>query len=146
MYTYGWFMLKFDLKQQNSVKQLSFNKTKIKKNERIHLSTEKWLPLVYKKRVFAFWKWETVNFLILFPGVFQISDIFVNESAQHSEGYNQREESYREASVLPQGFAMKVPPAFFGGWLHPVFSRHCGFSVNLTTICLSDNVSLSDSF
>ena len=25
MYTYGWFMLKFDRKQQNSVKQLSFN-------------------------------------------------------------------------------------------------------------------------
>ena len=26
MYTYDWFMLKFDRKQQNSVKQLSFNK------------------------------------------------------------------------------------------------------------------------
>ena len=26
MYTYGWFMLIFDSKQQNSVKQLSFNK------------------------------------------------------------------------------------------------------------------------
>ena len=26
MYTYGWFMLMFDRKQQNSVKQLSFNK------------------------------------------------------------------------------------------------------------------------
>ena len=25
MYTYGWFMLKFDRKQQNSVKQLSFD-------------------------------------------------------------------------------------------------------------------------
>ena len=25
MYTYGWFMLMFDRKQQNSVKQLSFN-------------------------------------------------------------------------------------------------------------------------
>ena len=40
MYTYGWFMLRFDRKQQNSVKQLSFNKKinklknkcKIKKN------------------------------------------------------------------------------------------------------------------
>ena len=30
MYTYVWFMLRFDRKQQNSVKQLSFNK-KIKK-------------------------------------------------------------------------------------------------------------------
>ena len=26
MYTYGWFILRFDRKQQNSVKQLSFNK------------------------------------------------------------------------------------------------------------------------
>ena len=26
VYTYGWFMLKFDRKQQNSIKQLSFNK------------------------------------------------------------------------------------------------------------------------
>ena len=26
MYTYGWFMLRVDRKQQNSVKQLSFNK------------------------------------------------------------------------------------------------------------------------
>ena len=26
MYTYGWFMLRFDGKQQNSVKQSSFNK------------------------------------------------------------------------------------------------------------------------
>ena len=26
MYTYGWFMLRFDRKQQNSVKQLSLNK------------------------------------------------------------------------------------------------------------------------
>ena len=26
MHTYGWFMLRFDRKHQNSVKQLSFNK------------------------------------------------------------------------------------------------------------------------
>ena len=26
MYTYGWFMLRFDRKQKNSIKQLSFNK------------------------------------------------------------------------------------------------------------------------
>ena len=32
MYTYGWFMLRFDRKQQNSIKQLSFNK-KINKNQ-----------------------------------------------------------------------------------------------------------------
>ena len=32
MYTCGWFMLRFDRKQQNSVKQLSFNKkNKLKK-------------------------------------------------------------------------------------------------------------------
>ena len=35
MYTYGWFILKFDRKQQNSVKQLSYNK-KIFKNTVIH--------------------------------------------------------------------------------------------------------------
>ena len=29
MYTCGWFMLRFERKQQNSVKQLSFNKKKI---------------------------------------------------------------------------------------------------------------------
>ena len=28
MYTYGWFIMRFDRKQQNSVKQLSFNKKK----------------------------------------------------------------------------------------------------------------------
>ena len=33
MYTYGWFMLRFDRKQQNSVKQLFFNKKWIHKNE-----------------------------------------------------------------------------------------------------------------
>ena len=33
MYTYGWFMLWFDTKQQNSVKQLSFNKNKLIKNK-----------------------------------------------------------------------------------------------------------------
>ena len=32
MYTYGWFMLRFDRKQQNSVKQLSFIK-KVNQNE-----------------------------------------------------------------------------------------------------------------
>ena len=35
MYAYGWFMLRFDRKQQNSVKQVSFNKdTNWKKKER----------------------------------------------------------------------------------------------------------------
>ena len=32
MYTYGWFMLRFDRKQKKSVKQLSFNKNKLIKN------------------------------------------------------------------------------------------------------------------
>ena len=34
MYIYGWIMLKFDRKQQNSVQQLSFIKKKIKKKKR----------------------------------------------------------------------------------------------------------------
>ena len=33
MYTYGWFMLRFDRKKQNSVKQLVFNNWKKKKKE-----------------------------------------------------------------------------------------------------------------
>ena len=37
MYTYGWFMLRLDRKQQNSVKQLSFNK-KINWKKRTTLS------------------------------------------------------------------------------------------------------------
>jgi len=37
MYTYGWFMLRFDRKQQNSVKQLSFSK-KNKTNAGIFVS------------------------------------------------------------------------------------------------------------
>ena len=36
MYTYGWFMLRFDRKQQNSVKQLSFNKKKTNKKPRFY--------------------------------------------------------------------------------------------------------------
>ena len=38
VYTYAWFMMSFDRKQQNSVKQLSFNnnKNKFKKNTLIH--------------------------------------------------------------------------------------------------------------
>ena len=38
MFTYGWFMLRFDRKQQNSVKHWSFNlKKRIKKKERFTL-------------------------------------------------------------------------------------------------------------
>ena len=35
MYTYGWFMLRFDRKQENSVKRLSYNKNKLIKKNRI---------------------------------------------------------------------------------------------------------------
>ena len=36
IYTYGWLMLRFDRKQQNSVKQLSFNKkNKLKRKKKI---------------------------------------------------------------------------------------------------------------
>ena len=43
MYTYGWFMLSFDRKKQNSEKQLSFNKEIffLKKREHIRLSSDK---------------------------------------------------------------------------------------------------------
>ena len=39
MYTYGWFMLSFDRKQQNSVKQLSFNKKSINFNKQKNYKT-----------------------------------------------------------------------------------------------------------
>ena len=41
MYTYGWFMLRLDRKQQNFVKQLSFNKkqNKTKQNQTPKIST-----------------------------------------------------------------------------------------------------------
>ena len=47
MYIYGLFMLRFDRKQQNSVKQLSFNKKKIKKiKERRDGAKAKQYPVV----------------------------------------------------------------------------------------------------
>ena len=47
MYTYGWFMFRFDGKQQKSVKQLSFNKKKLinflkKKGPVITFSSQCW--------------------------------------------------------------------------------------------------------
>ena len=47
MYTYGWFMLWFDRKQKNSVKQLSFNK-KIYLKKR-PLKTFRRYEVVYKE-------------------------------------------------------------------------------------------------
>ena len=45
MYNYGRFMLRFERKQQNSVKQLSFNKKNLlKKDKRV---PEKYLLLLY---------------------------------------------------------------------------------------------------
>ena len=38
MYTNGWFMLMFDRKQQNSVKQLSFNKIKLIQKKRKNIT------------------------------------------------------------------------------------------------------------
>ena len=70
----------------------------------------------------------------------------MSESAEHSEGYKQWKESYREASVLSQGFAMKVPPASFWGDYTLSSPGIVVSPVNVTTICLSDNISLSGSF
>ena len=39
MYTHGWFMLTFDRRQQNSVKQLSFNKKIERKKNKSHESS-----------------------------------------------------------------------------------------------------------
>ena len=43
IYTYGWFMVRFDRKQENSVKELSFNKKKIKKKAAVIWSEATWL-------------------------------------------------------------------------------------------------------
>ena len=49
MYTYGWFMLMFGRKQQNSVKQLSFNlKNNFKKGLRFTISTLGMFCLFFK--------------------------------------------------------------------------------------------------
>ena len=40
MYSYGWFMLRFDRKQQNSVKQLSFNQ------------------IINKLKIYIIWEWK----------------------------------------------------------------------------------------
>ena len=42
LYTYGWFMLRFDRKQQNSVKQLSFNK-----NVKKRLQLPSWVSFLF---------------------------------------------------------------------------------------------------
>ena len=48
MYPYGWFMLMFGKNQQNSVKQLSFNKKEKKK--RIMLKKKKEYLLIYQSQ------------------------------------------------------------------------------------------------
>ena len=56
MYTYGWFMLRFDRKQQNSIKQLSFNKNKLikkgknvfKRNEQAKLTICRSCDFIYR--------------------------------------------------------------------------------------------------
>ena len=57
MYTYGWFMLKFDRKQQNSVKQLSFN-LKISKFKKIREKTSTFKQRT-KNQPYSLLKWET---------------------------------------------------------------------------------------
>ena len=61
LYTYGWFMLRFDRKQQNSMKQLSFNKKQINlKKTPLYWKKKQWTeqrknelpfapPLIYEK-------------------------------------------------------------------------------------------------
>ena len=43
----GWFMLRFDRKQQNSLKQLSFNRNKLKKKKILH----------FQRQVYGFNSW-----------------------------------------------------------------------------------------
>ena len=51
MYTYVWFMLRFDRKQQNSEKQLSFNKkNEFKKNKQTSKQKRKGHMTVYNSQ------------------------------------------------------------------------------------------------
>ena len=68
MYTCGWFMLRFDRKQQNSIKQLSFNKKKkIKKSftlteSPLQPNRTSWGDSWYQGCVFSSWAaWVNYN-------------------------------------------------------------------------------------
>ena len=67
MYTYGWFMLRFDRKQQNSLKQLSFNK-------RINLK-KKWTPDLFLKSL----KSSKYSFLF-FNKILQNQFVIINQN------------------------------------------------------------------
>ena len=58
MYTYGWFMWRFDRKQ-NSVKQLSFNKKLIKNNSSVNdFSVQQFLKIYRLDFIFFIVKWH----------------------------------------------------------------------------------------
>ena len=65
MYTYGWFMLRFDRKQQNSVKQLFFHKNKFKKSkdnrEEVLLSESSALK-IWPKQIIEWFSWYVFLF------------------------------------------------------------------------------------
>ena len=53
MYIYGWFMLRFDGKQQNSIKQLPFNKKQIlKKSDSVKLFQCQTNGILWKKNFY----------------------------------------------------------------------------------------------
>ena len=55
MYTYGWFMLRFDRKQQDYVKQLSFNFKKLKRKRKKKIETEHNVELSLMLQPNCFW-------------------------------------------------------------------------------------------
>ena len=72
IYTYGWFMLRFDRKQKNSVKQLSFHwKKKRKKNTRVgcHSLLQGIFPIQGLNPCLLYLlHWQTDSFLLAPPG------------------------------------------------------------------------------
>ena len=58
MYPYGWFMLRFGRKQQNSVKQLSFNKKYVFKKSRTSLCQQGLYSKRYSFSSSHVWMWE----------------------------------------------------------------------------------------
>ena len=65
MYTYGWFMLRFDRKQQNYEKQLSFNKKKDPIEIKESQKKKKHKQYIYIKKYFPTRAVHTVDFIVI---------------------------------------------------------------------------------
>ena len=97
MYTYGWFMLTFDRKRQNSVKQLSFSSVQLLSRVRLFATpwtaarqaslsiTNSWSPPkpMSTESVMPSNHVILCHPLLLLPSIFPIIRVFSNESVLH---------------------------------------------------------------